>query len=104
TRTKPSFLDVRFYRGNSMNATFEIKDEKFILTYKGIRQTLSSRKDKGSDVLEILWAGDIDGDNKLDYFIRISEPGAGKSCLYLSSDAKHDEIVHQSVCHQNQGC
>ncbi len=55
---------------------------------------------------DLLWVGDLDGDGKLDlYFDDFGyEKGGFSSGLYLSSEAKKDELVRQVASFGTAGC
>ena len=58
-----------------------------------------------SERARLLWAGDLDGDGKLDllvdYYERSDYAGA---CLFLSSSAEDGALLGRVVCHGDGGC
>lgn len=75
---------------------------------KGKVKTLLPRLSAGSpasdDSASLLWAGDIDGDGKLDLLFTYSGHNNGGVCLYLSAGASEGALVQQAACHGGVGC
>lgn len=70
-----------------------------------IKQTNQTISDEKYIVGSLLWAGDLDGDGKLDlYFDRYNEAGATATELHLSSSAKSGELVKLVASFLIAGC
>jgi len=55
--------------------------------------------------LRVIWAGDLDGDGKLDLLVDVSNDyNAGDTALYLSSRARRGELVGLAATLQTVGC
>lgn len=55
--------------------------------------------------LRVIWAGDLDGDGKLDLLVDVSNHyNGGDTALYLSSKARNGELVGQAAKLQTVGC
>lgn len=52
----------------------------------------------------ILWAGDVDGDGKLDFFFETTTLNSNSKCMYLSSVADTGTLVKQIGCQTSSGC
>lgn len=54
---------------------------------------------------DLIWAGDLDGDQKLDlYFDQFNEIGAFSSSLYLSTHAKEGKLLDLAAVFNTSGC
>lgn len=49
------------------------------------------------------WAGDLDGDGKLDFLFAIQEIGRSGSCVFLSSIADKGQLLKKLSCHLSVG-
>jgi hypothetical protein len=78
-----------------------VQDSSFYLA-EGERKSSLSEVGVG---LDIIWAGDMDGDGKLDLIINASSPSEKNSetCLYLSSAAGGTELVKAVACEAFSG-
>ena len=55
--------------------------------------------------LRVIWAGDLDGDGRLDLLVDVSNhDNAGDTALYLSSKARSGELVGLAATLQTVGC
>jgi hypothetical protein len=54
--------------------------------------------------LELVWAGDLDRDGKLDLITSKSGYNTGALCLHLSSKAPENHVVTLVDCHSGTGC
>ncbi len=72
------------------------KNLSFFLTEGGKRSLLFEVRAG----FHIMWAGDLDGDGKLDLIVSSDSPGGknSASCLFLSSAAKPAELVKEVAC------
>ncbi|MDM4767174.1 hypothetical protein [Pelomonas sp. SE-A7] len=64
-------------------------------------------EDQASDFsasARLLWAGDLDGDGKLDLLVAYSGYNRGGACLFLSSRASGGALVAKLACHGGIGC
>ncbi len=52
----------------------------------------------------LLWAGDLDGDGKLDLLFLYGGQNSSGICLYLSKNAPQGALVKQAACHGGIGC
>ena len=52
----------------------------------------------------LLWAGDLDGDGRLDLLVGYETSGSSGACLYLSSTAEDDALLARYHCHGGGGC
>lgn len=50
------------------------------------------------------WAGDLDGDGRLDLILDHSGYNHGGSCVYLSTLARPGELLGRLACHTGVGC
>ena len=70
-----------------------------------IKQTYHVPSDERDIVGSLLWAGDLDGDGKLDlYFDEFNEKGFTATELHLSSLAKSGELVKLAASFGMAGC
>lgn len=58
----------------------------------------------GEDTASLLWAGDLDGDERLDLLVSYTGYNKGGVCLFLSSRAAPDALVGRVGCHGGVGC
>ena len=65
---------------------------KLILSSELKTQTLNFYRNRFYNPSSIIWQGDLDKDNKLDYIIHYGGK-SGNTFLYLSSEAEKDQIV-----------
>jgi hypothetical protein len=70
-----------------------------------ITQKLSSTTEQDAATWQLLWAGDLDGDGKLDLLFDLStHSGAGARRLFLSSAARKGEAVREVAVLETTGC
>lgn len=65
---------------------------------------LSAGGPESDDSASLLWAGDLDGDGKLDLLFAYSGYNNGGACLYLSANAGENALVQKVACHGGVGC
>jgi len=65
---------------------------------------LTAGDSKSEDSTSLLWAGDLDGDGKLDLLFAYSGYNNGGICLYMSVGARNAALVKQVACHGGVGC
>lgn len=58
----------------------------------------------GEDSASLLWAGDLDGDGRLDLLVSYTGYNQGGVCLYLSSRAAPGALIGHVACHGGVGC
>lgn len=70
-----------------------------------IDQTLHSPTDDRDIIGSLIWAGDLDGDGKLDLYIdRWNEKGAVVTILQLSTFASDGELIGDAATFSSSGC
>ena len=52
----------------------------------------------------LLWAGDLDGDGRLDLLVGYETSSGSGACLYLSSTVEDDALLARYECHGDGGC
>jgi hypothetical protein len=93
----------------------EKKDDKFpeylnetsklVLSEGSIRQTLYSVESCDDCSWQIKWAGDLDGDGKLDFYIQLSPHyNAAIMKVFLSSGAENGKLVKEAAEFTTTGC
>jgi uncharacterized protein YneR len=75
---------------------------KLALVFGKQTQVLSTEQDvdpvNSPRTWKLLWAGDVDGDGKLDLYVNLSSDGVGDEMkLFLSSQAKPGQVVKEVV-------
>lgn len=82
------------------------KDYKIILETGGVKQTVYERKEvSDSSFPSLLWAGDLDGDGKLDLILDTTDNyNVRDVTLFLSTKAKPGKLVEKVVSHESTGC
>jgi hypothetical protein len=104
------FLDNKQYTLRTSTATAEdgTKVAVLVLDSNESKQVIQRARYFDGDrnkIGTLLWAGDLDGDGKLDlYFGRFDEIGAFSSLLYLSSRAAEGELVKLVAVFGTAGC
>jgi hypothetical protein len=73
------------------------------LKERGKRQLLNPKSLHYSYPVQILWQGDMDGDNREDFIIHYGSK-VGQTVLYLSSQAKEDELVRPVAIYLSGYC
>lgn len=102
--------DKRYYtlRVSTGQTTDGEKIGVLVLETDGIKQVIARNyydSTYGTIIGELLWAGDIDGDGKLDlYFDEFNEKGYFAGGLYLSSHADEGELVKLVAMFGYAGC
>lgn len=75
---------------NTSQRLFVFNDDPYARDFKGLR---------------VIWAGDLDGDGKLDLLVDVSNQDNGSdTALFLSSKAKRGELVGLAAILQTVGC
>lgn len=64
----------------------------------------SSETDSDNNSIRVLWIGDLDMDGKLDLITSATGTNTTGLCLYLSSEAKGNQLFGRQVCHEGSGC
>lgn len=87
-------------------STETISDYELILSHQQTKQVLSSRNPTYTEALPTLrWAGDLDGDGKLDILVDMTDHyNASETTLFLSSRAAPNELVKKVASHRKIGC
>lgn len=73
-------------------------------TTKTLLPDLIAGSPESEDSSSLLWAGDLDGDGKLDLLIAYSGYNSGGVCLYLSAGAGTGALVKRVACQHSVGC
>jgi len=81
-------------------------DYKIILESGGIKQTIVHHKQISSDSApSLLWAGDLDGDGKVDLILDATDHyNVRDLTLFLSGKAKPGKLVEKVANHVSTGC
>jgi hypothetical protein len=79
---------------------------KIILESGGTKQTVYERKQVAdSSFPSLLWAGDLDGDGKIDLVMDTTDNyNVRQVTLFLSTKAKPGKLVEQVATHMSTGC
>lgn len=78
---------------------------KVQLVMEGITQSLSSNLNKDEGGFSILWAGDLDGDGKLDLYVNAApHDNVESKRLLLSSPAGKGQLVREVARFETTGC
>lgn len=101
-----SVYTLRVANGRTKDGT---KAAVLILEHKGVyqilRQVYRGPHDEQPIIGDLLWAGDLDRDGKLDlYFDEFNEKGYFSAELYLSSEAKPNSLVAPVANFFTAGC
>lgn len=82
------------------------KGSHLVVQSGNIRQVIYEiRQDPNDAYWQILWAGDLDHDGKLDLYVQASfHYNVAEHRLFLSSEAQPGEVVHQVAVFQTTGC
>ncbi|MCC7531413.1 MAG: hypothetical protein IT342_23120 [Candidatus Melainabacteria bacterium] len=91
--------------GVKKNAEWRI-GYKVVLESGGIKQTIYEREQVAdSSFPSLLWAGDLDGDQKIDLIMDTTDNyNVRNLTLFLSSKAKPGKLVEQVATHMSTGC
>ncbi|MFL6256443.1 MAG: hypothetical protein ACJ74T_15675 [Pyrinomonadaceae bacterium] len=86
-----------------------LDDAKLVLSKGGVSQVIYDLGGKGqeTDTVEwkLLWAGDLDGDRKLDLYVQVSEHyNVSRHKLFLSSRARAKQLVREVAEFTVTGC
>lgn len=83
-----------------------LKDARVVLEKAGVSQTLFSHEGEGDEPhFEILWAGDLDRDGRLDLVMTMSPKYSYYPRTILLSSAAHPgELVHEVALWQDYSC
>jgi hypothetical protein len=82
-------------------------DAKLLLTVGTVTQTLYALNSKGANEpgWSLLWAGDLDGDGKLDLYLGLSNHyNVSQHKLFLSSQARKGQLVREVAEFVITGC
>jgi hypothetical protein len=79
---------------------------RIVLESGGMKQTIYERKQVAdSSFPSLLWAGDLDGDGKIDLIMDTTDNyNVRNLTLFLSSKAKPGKLVEQVATHMSTGC
>ncbi len=78
-----------------------------VVLHKGSERTVIGKrppKEDNEGWHDLLWAGDLDHDGKLDFIIYDGFNNGSLTCLYLSSVADEKQIVKRISCFSSSGC
>ncbi len=75
----------------------EVKNSLVHSTEQGRTALLPVRIDEDSGA-ELMWAGDLDGDGKLDILVSSNDERNGRVCLYLSTSRKSGARLQPVAC------
>jgi hypothetical protein len=59
---------------------------------------------ESDDSASLQWAGDLDGDGKLDFLLAYGHSNSGGTCLFLSGNTSGGALVQKVACHGGIGC
>jgi hypothetical protein len=71
-----------------------ISQEQVFLTVGGKRMLLEKR----ANSVSVVWAGDLDGDGKLDFILDFDGDKSATTCLYLSGLAENNSLTKRVGC------
>jgi len=80
------------------------KEFQLVLSCEGIRQVIDTTNFLNDPNWSLIWAGDLDGDRRLDLLISYSDEGSARTELLLSSHAKADPFVRRVAVREWEGC
>ncbi|MEN7547557.1 hypothetical protein AAG747_06550 [Rapidithrix thailandica] len=88
---------------------YEVENYKMIVASevneKTIEQTIVAKANFEDAIITMLWAGDLDGDNQMDFIIDTSRHyNMSVPTLFLSSGAKEGNLVECVAKHVSVGC
>lgn len=95
---------IRFV-STSNDTTPAFRNAKALMTMGGITQSLSSNLSKDEGGFAIIWAGDLDGDGKLDLYVNAApHDNVESNRLLLSSQAGKGQLVREIARFEITGC
>lgn len=95
---------IRFV-STSNDSTPALRNAKALITMGGITQSLSSNLSKDEGGFAIIWAGDLDGDGKLDLYVNAApQDNVVSRRLLLSSQAGKGQLVREVARFETTGC
>ncbi len=79
---------------------------KLVLTFGASNQVLYSLAGCGDDAgWSLIWAGDLDGDGKLDLYVNVTQHyNVSERKLFLSSQAQKGQLVKEIAEFVTTGC
>lgn len=102
------FNDITYslFVENPTEEKYPGKGSKLVLEANGMRQILRYLKDGCNDCYwTLLWAGDLDLDGKLDFYLDLTgHYNIQNHVLFLSSQAENDKLVKHVADFYNVGC
>ncbi len=76
-----------------------------VLDHGGVRQSVADVTDRDAGHPAVLWAGDLDGDGRLDLVLDESDHyNVTVTALFLSSEAAPGALVRRVARHETTGC
>ncbi len=97
------YNDYSYTKVEESGSTNDVFAHELILSCNGTEQLLSSPNDRAYSY-NLLWAGDLDRDGKLDLYIETSGENFTAYGLYLSSEAEEGKLVEEVAGFGSVGC
>jgi hypothetical protein len=86
-------------------ATYVKSNSRLLLTSEGTSQVLFSVRQQNDGGWTLLWAGDLDGDGRLDLYMDLSNHyNSSQRRLFLSTRARKGQLVREVAEFSTVGC
>lgn len=81
------------------------RNSRLLLTFEGTSQVLSTVQEPLEGGWSLLWAGDLDGDGRLDLYMDLSrQDNVSRRTLFLSTRARKGRLVREVAEFVTSGC